>query len=120
MKRYLFAISVFLLTLNCSDRDDDLGNANIRIKNSSSIVFEEVQVGDQETLHMNVGPGEYSEYLPYEVAYRYAFISITAGGETFILQPVDFTGESELPTGLYTYELDITEEDGVTLNFLAD
>jgi hypothetical protein len=120
MNRYLVLLSVFLLAVGCTDRDDDLAAANIRIKNVSTFVFDEVQVGVQEDLHMNIAPGAYSEYLPYEVAYRYAYISIKAGEETFVLQPIDYTGETELPVGLYTYELDVTDEGEVSLLFTAD
>lgn len=120
MNRVLVILSIVLITLSCTDRDDELNSANIRIKNSSSIVFDEVQVGQQETPYLNIAPDEYSEYLPYEVAYRYAYISVNAGAETYVLQPIDYTGETELPTGLYTYELHITEEGELTLSFLAD
>lgn len=120
MKKYLFLFVALSVIFSCTDRDDELTTANIRIKNISDFTFEEVQVGDQETLHINIAPEDYSDYLPYEVAYRYAFIAIKAGEETYLLEPIDFVGETELPPGLYTYELNVSEEGTVTLNFLAD
>ncbi len=120
MKKYLLLLTALLMIFSCTDRDDELTAANIRIKNLSGFTFEEVQVGDQETLHINIAPEDYSDYLPYEVAYSYAFISIKSGEETYLLEPIDFVGESELPPGLYTYELNVSEEGTVTLNFLAD
>src|SRR5690606_18823969 len=120
MKSLTLLLSILMLVLSCSDRDDDLQAPTIRIRNISSIPFDEVQVGEQETLHENIAPGEYSVYLPYETAYRFAYISIQAGEETYVLQPIDFTGETELPVGLYTYELDLGAEGEVILNFIAD
>ena len=120
MKLSPLLLGAFLLLFSCSDRDDDLHAPNIRIRNISSITFDTVQVGVQETLHENIAPDAFSEYLPYETAYRIAFISIEAGEETYILQPTDFVGETELPAGLYTYELDVTGEGEVILNFKPD
>lgn len=104
----------------CTDRDDELETVQIRIKNESLLVFDEVQVGTAETLHTGVEPGAYSDYLEYEEAYRYAYIRIESGEETFILQPFDFVGETPLPPGFYTYELDISEAGEISLNFTAD
>lgn len=120
MKPYLFLFASLLMIISCTDRDDDVTAANIRIKNVSGFTFDEVQVGEQETLHTNIAPEDYSDYLPYEVAYRYAFISISVGEETYLLEPIDFVGETELPPGFYTYELHISEDGVVTLNFIAD
>jgi hypothetical protein len=121
MKRFfVIFLSVIGLTLGCTDRDDDVNEVNIRIQNVSDITFDEVQVGDAESLHMNIGPDEFSEYLVYETAYRYAFIQIISGAETYTLQPIDFVGETELPIGLYTYELSIGAEGDVMLEFRID
>ena len=121
MKRLIvLLLSVTSLTIGCTDKDDDVNEVNIRIKNVSKLTFNEVQVGNAEELHMNISPDDYSEYLVYETAYRYAYIQILSGTETYTLQPIDFVGETELPIGLYTYELDITEEGGVDLTFVID
>lgn len=121
MKRLILLMLVIgCLALSCTDRDDDINEVNIRIKNVSKLSFDQVQVGDAETPHMNVSPDAFSEYLVYETAYRYAYIQITSGAETYTLQPIDFVGETELPIGLYTYELDVSEEGDVLLEFKID
>ena len=121
MKRlFIFCFALVCTMFGCTDRDDDINEVKIRIKNTSSITFDEVQVGDAEEVHMNVAPDDFSEYLIYETAYRYAFIEIKSGAETYTLQPIDFVGETPLPIGLYTYELDVSAEGDVMLEFKID
>ncbi|MCW5517740.1 hypothetical protein [Muriicola sp. Z0-33] len=121
MKRIIvLMLTLGCLSLSCTDKDDDVNEVNIRIKNVSNLTFDQVQVGEAETLHMNISPDDYSEYLIYDIAYRYAYIQITTGAETYTLQPIDFVGETALPIGFYTYELDVTEEGNVNLNFVID
>lgn len=120
MKHLTFLILLVLFTAGCSDRDDELGGVQIRIKNVSSITFDVVQVGAEDRLHNNIGPDEYSGYLEYETAYTYSYVRIISGADTYVLQPIDFVGESPLPLGFYTYELNISEDGNVQLNFVAD
>ncbi len=121
MKPILIVLLSFgLLALSCTDRDDEVNAVFIRIKNASNFTYDEVQVGEQDSLHTNIAAGDYSDYLPYEIAYRYAFISIKAADMTYTLQPIDFVGETELPLGFYTYELGVVEEGEVLLTFVPD
>ena len=121
MKNIGFVLLTFLVfTLSCTDRDDDVNTINIRIKNDSNINFDEVQVGTNEELYTNVAPGDYSNYLVYEMAYQYAFVEIKSGEDIYVLQPIDFEGETELPIGFYTYKLNINEEGEVSLQFVVD
>ncbi len=121
MKRMLiFWLIVGLGTSACTDRDDELSAVNIRIKNTSTVVFDEVLVGDETHVYADLNSDSFSEYLEYETAYQYAYIQITSGEEVYVLQPIDFVGETPLPIGLYTYELDITEEGEVILEFSID
>lgn len=121
MKKVILLLMVFsLMTVSCTDRDDDLTSVNIRIKNSSTVVFDEVLVSDEEHIYENQAPDSFSEYQEFEMAYRYAYIRITSGEETYELQPIDFVGEEELPIGLYTYDLSLTEEGEVILEFIID
>ena len=121
MKRYIYLALIFLMaTGSCTDRDDDLDAVNIRIKNASSLVFDSVTVGESEEPYTNLAPDSYSDYQVFEEAYTYAFIRIASGEETFTLQPVDFVGETPLPFGFYTYELDVTDTGEVVLSFVID
>lgn len=121
MKRLaLLLVLMTGLIMACTDQDDDLDSVNVRIKNDSSILFDAVIVGTAPEPHLNVSPGNYSDYFMYEEAYRYAYIEITSGEETFILQPIDFFGETPLPVGFYTYLLDVTDTGEVLLEFVVD
>lgn len=121
MKKYVLVFAfVAALGVGCTDRDDEVSEVNLRIKNVSSLIFDEVVVGEATETHMNVSPDSYSEYLIYETAYSYAFIQITSGEDTYVLQPIDFVGETPLPIGFYTYELDVSDTGEVLLNFVID
>ncbi|ALM06512.1 hypothetical protein SB49_00795 [Sediminicola sp. YIK13] len=110
-----------LICFGCTDRDDSVILANIRVRNVSAINFDSVQVGAEDKIHENVAPNGFSEYLEYETAYSYDYIKITSGEEgVFILQPIDFVGENPLPPGFYTYELNVLETGEVQLQFVVD
>lgn len=114
----LFLVLVFF---GCTDRDDSITMANIRVKNVSTINFDTVQVGTEDKIHNNVSPNGFSGYLEYETAYAYDYIKITSGEEgVFILQPIDFVGETPLTPGFYTYELNVLETGEVQLSFVVD
>lgn len=121
MKNALALVFVVLLLITgCTDRNDKLSAVNIRVKNASSINFDEVQVGGDEFVHLEVSSGSFSEYLEYETAYQYAYIQIKSDTESYVLQPIDFVGETPLEIGFYTYVLDVSEEGDITLNFVDD
>ncbi|NNK74773.1 MAG: hypothetical protein HKP42_01785 [Maribacter sp.] len=117
---WILIISVFLINSSCKDRDDELNGIQIRVKNVSTINYDTIQVGDDGMVHENIGPGSYSDYLIYDSAYRYAYIAINSADETYVLQPIDFVGETPLPLGFYTYEIGLDTESNVTLNFVID
>lgn len=121
MKRLIIICMAFgIMSSSCTDRDDDLVSINIRVKNMSTFVFDEVIVGSEDHVYEMLSPDSYSEYQEYETAYTYDYIQITSGEEVFVLQPIDFVGEEVLPIGLYTYELNVDEEGQVTLEFQID
>ena len=120
MKKILLFAFALMCLASCDDRDDNVNAVNIRIRNISDLNFDRVQVGEEDKIHENIGPDSFSDYLQYELAYRFAFIEIQAGAETYVLQPIDFVGEEPLPIGLYTYELDVDEEGEVLLEFKVD
>jgi len=120
--KYLITLSLLVLVLifGCTDRDDNISAVNLRIKNTSELNFNTVRVGAEDKVHQNVAAGDFSDYLEYEEAYRYAYIEIETDSATYVLQPIDFVGEEKLDIGFYTYELTPIEGGEVDLKFNTD
>lgn len=119
-KLFLLLFGIALTVGACEDRDDKIFGVNIRVKNDANFNFNKVQVGADDKIHENVAPGKYSDYLEYEKAYRYAYIKIEGDSTNYVAQPIDFVGEDSLNIGFYTYELNVSEEGEVLLNFVVD
>jgi hypothetical protein len=82
--------------------------ALIRLHNlSDSLPLTQVLVQfPADSAHIGfIAPRAYSDYFAVDSAYRYAFIRARSGGRTYYCQPADYTGESLLAPGRYTYEL---------------
>ncbi|WP_276392854.1 hypothetical protein [Eudoraea chungangensis] len=121
MKRFgILYIVIIAVFLSCTDRDDNLDSINIRIKNDSDILFNEVQIGDNEEVYENVESNSYSDYLIYVEGFTANTIYITAGEETYRFTPENMDGEMELPIGLYTYKLNLNAEGEVLFEFVID
>ena len=119
-KQLLLLIAMVIVLFACEDRDDNINGVNIRVKNDANFTFNKVQVGPEDKLHENLAPGDYSDYLEYETAYRDAYIKIDADSTNYVLQPTDFVGEDSLNIGFYTYELNVSQSGDVLLNFVID
>lgn len=119
-KLFLLLFAMTFVFGACEDRDDNIGGVNIRVKNETDFTFIKVQVGADDKVHENVASGDYSGYLEYQTAYQYAYIKIDADSTSYIAQPTDFVGEDSLNFGFYTYELNVSEEGEVLLNFAVD
>lgn len=100
------------------------GGVEVRVANRSDRDFERVDVTFQSNKveYGALARGATSEYRQVnEAAYRYALVEITAGGQTFRLQPIDFVGETPLAPGRYTYGLNIDPSDNmVTIDLIED
>lgn len=118
--------ALFLLTavapLGCSD-PDVRGPVDIRVRNASTAVLQDVVIGfpedpgggggpvepgDAESGDVSYGTVEPTATTPYHTivkAYRYAAVTATVEGEPVGLVPIDYVGEELLEPGRYTYEL---------------
>ena len=94
----------------------------VRVANASSQIMEEVLVAfpDDEVAYGDVGPGEATGYRTVSRAYRYAYVRTVVGGDTLVLQPIDYVGESLLAGGRYTYRLDLFEGRSLTLELVRE
>ena len=115
---YLFFLIPLLLSC-----DDD--NVRLRLENDSTIDFNAVFVAASGP-EVAFGPlvsGEVSDYEVFDVLYRYAYVRIVVNDIEYVLQPIDYVGESPLTSGDYTYRLNIADPDdpwSVTLEFIRE
>lgn len=111
-----------LSLLACDSPFEPSGGVNVRVLNNSSFAFGRVRVvfPENEVDYGSLGAHRVSEYAPVETAYRYAYIEVEVGGDVLKIQPTDYVGESPLASGRYTYELNVTVEGHLTLDFHED
>ncbi len=119
----IFSFVVFAALLAgifaCEDRDDNLDAPNIRIRNTSSLRFVSVGVNNDSVIYENIGADAFSDYKAYITAFEALPFSVATDSATFNFRPP--TGALEpLPVGLYTYEINFSEEGEVQLTFTID
>ena len=119
-KIFLSVVLTVLIAFACTDRDDELLGANIRINNRSGVNFSSVQVRMDTLIFENIAQDDFSEYLEFETAFATDTITIVTDSTEFVFMPVDSLIGDPLPLGLYTYELSFSEEGEVLLNFRVD
>lgn len=93
----------------CENNNDEV---RIRLDNQTGEDFATVYVnsGGNDNDYEALPTGEKSDYLTYEAAYRYGYVrAITPDQDTFIVQPIDYVGESLLEPGHYTYLLTLAD-----------
>lgn len=121
-------VGIFLLGLvagSCTSvQESAAGGVEVRIANRSDRDFDSVNVTftSKQVSYGPVARGTTSEYRKVEEeAYRYALVVVTAGGETFRFQPIDYVGETPLAPGRYTYALNVEPTDRqVTIDLIED
>ena len=98
------------------------GDVEVRVANLSSFAFERVDVAfpDNEVSYGAIASHGTSSYRAVDKAYRYAYIEVQIAGEELVIQPIDYVGERLLSPGKYTYQLNVTVEGHLTLDFRED
>ncbi|WP_425389614.1 hypothetical protein [Ekhidna sp.] len=111
----------FLFLMGCESDSLEGDRLLIRIHNSSGQIFESVYVssGDSDNTYLNITPGKFSNYQPYEIAYRYGYVKVISSDKEYVIQPFDYVGETPLGNGRYTYALSI-ESENLSLQFIED
>jgi hypothetical protein len=86
--------------------NSDASKANVRILNNTPFNLCQVymQAGEQAR-YGALKIGEYSRYNAYDQVYKYANLKLYHATDSIIIQPIDFTGETPLVAGRYTYIL---------------
>jgi hypothetical protein len=83
------------------------GDVLIRIYNKTGLDLEtiRVQFPSQTEDYGSLANGTSSDFHIIHEAYRYAFIQVNSGDQAYVLQPIDYVGETLLAPGYYTYSL---------------
>ena len=107
----LYAILLLLpYTWSCTEADH-MDMVQIRIDNVSDYDYEDVIVlpFTDSFNYGDIEAGDKTEYHPFSIAYRYAYVRLIIAGDTSVVQPIDFVGETPLPPGFYTYRIDAND-----------
>ena len=89
----------------------------IRIHNGSSMDLDDVKVG--QVHYGAIKAGETTQYQAWRRAFRIAHASLITGGKVFDTGWVCLQTEKPLPTGRYTYIIDLKKSD-VSIALEAD
>ncbi|MCA6074065.1 hypothetical protein [Fulvivirga sedimenti] len=118
----LLAVLLALTSCNDDDAPGEPGIVRLRVSNHSPVKFDQVYVntGGGEHDYGVLAPGSTSDYITFQYVYRYAYVKVVAGDKTYVIQPIDYVGETKYFVGSYTYILDIIEPEsmyGLSLEF---
>lgn len=125
------AISLLLIINSCKKNKPTYNDTQVRIHNATSWVFYDFTVDPQGTLGDNPGLkaynygqvniGSFSDYHKFDQVFRYAWIRLTMNGKIYIIKPFDYTSETPLAFGRYTYKMNYDAvADRVLIELVAD
>ena len=110
MNRILYLVIIGLILIGCSSSETKKSNdLQIRISNVSEFNYDNIKVSTTgEMVNFgNLNSNSKSDYKTFDKAYKYAYVEFQINGKTFILQPIDYFGETLLENGKYAYELNV-------------
>lgn len=115
---YVFAAFVLLISSGCNKNkfpDSTSVTSELRILNATPMTFYNCIIDPSGTLSNNPGPEAYNfgevningktEYKSFAMLYRYSWVRLTMNNKMYYIRPYDYTGETTLPSGRYTYKL---------------
>lgn len=110
-KKFVFLFVAAVMTLSaCKEKFTPEGPTDIRIKNLSTMTFEQMTVNtsggtnEYETL----AGGAFTEYKRFDKAYPYAEVTATIGGVIYSTGPQNYNYQVVLGQGKFTYEVYIS------------
>ncbi|SFU14145.1 hypothetical protein SAMN04489724_4322 [Algoriphagus locisalis] len=125
MKSLFILFIALLFFTSCAD-DPEPDGVLIRVENNSEVDFKDVIVnsGSGDVAFGTIRDGKKSNYMAFESAYRYGFVSLLADEKELRIQPRDYVGETPLEIGFYTYKLGVitsnTGSPNLTLELVID
>ncbi len=119
LTKFFLSILIFVIGFGLISCDVFGENSTlIRIHNASEYDFLRVEVNtyDEPINYGTIKSDEKSRYKTFEVAYRYAYVRLFVDENEFIIQPIDFVGETPLGSGKFTYVLEVIDFENRILN----
>lgn len=106
---FLLPVFALLIGLSACETVDPKrkGPTDIRIKNGSEFLMEEVVVGPHN--FGDIQAGATTAYREFDVAYDYAYVRFRVDTLVFSLVPIDFVGEEPLGKGQFTHTLELVD-----------
>lgn len=127
MRRIALFVSFATLSILAACTEENLEqdqNVLIRVENVSDYDFDRVTVDTSggKASYGSVSGGSASGYEAFEFAYAYAKVEVNILGSKFTLTPIDYTGETRLTNGSYTYRIDVADvaDRSLTLSLKRD
>ncbi len=116
-----FCLSILIFVIGFGLISCDIFGENstlIRVHNASEYDFLRVEVNtyDEPKNYGTIKSDAKSRYKTFEVAYRYAYVRLFVDENEFIIQPIDFVGETPLGSGKFTYVLEVIDFENRILN----
>lgn len=112
MKKIIFFILLLVGFSACSSREKKNQNElKIRLTNVSPYDYKNIIVNTSsgDVKFDDLKSGETSDYHSFKIAYSYAYVKLDIDGRTYVIQPMDYVGETPLEVGSYTYQIDANE-----------
>ena len=124
-----------LLLLNSCKKDKtttlEIKEVQIRVNNSTLWTFYNCTVDPTGTLSDNPSVNAYnygqininanSDYHTFPKVYNYSWFRLTMNNKTYYLKPYDYTGETALANGRYTYKITYSAtNDNLNLELIKD
>ena len=119
LTKFFLSILIFVIGFGLISCDIFGENSTlIRIHYASEYDFLRVEVNtyDEPINYGTIKSDEKSRYKTFEVAYRYAYVRLFVDENEFIIQPIDFVGETPLGSGKFTYVLEVIDFENRILN----
>lgn len=119
LTKFFLSILIFVIGFGLISCDIFGENSTlIRIHNASEYDFLRVEVNtyDEPINYGTIKRDEKSRYKTFELAYRYAYVRLFVDENEFIIQPIDFVGETPLGSGKFTYVLEVIDFENRILN----
>jgi hypothetical protein len=124
-----------LILLNSCKKDkttaSEIKEVQIRVTNSTSWTFYNCTVDPTGTLSDNptvnafnygqININTSSDYHTFSKVYNYSWFRLTMNNKTYYLKPYDYTGETALANGRYTYKITyVSTNDNLNLELIKD